>query len=77
MQKALLIALPAVFFACAAVAAPTPEDAPTQTGLAAPEPAHAVAAPSPCSGCAGHDCADCPIARAGLARAETLPPCPH
>ncbi|BGE83799.1 MULTISPECIES: hypothetical protein [Methylosinus] len=77
MRQALLIALPAAFLACAAIAAPKPEDAPTQAGLAAPEPGQAVAAPSPCSGCAGHDCANCPLARAALARAETLPPCPH
>jgi hypothetical protein len=77
MQKALLIALPTVLLACAATAAPKQEDAPTQSGLSAPEPARAVAAPSPCSGCAAHDCSDCPLARAALARAETLPPCPH
>ncbi|MBY6243459.1 hypothetical protein [Methylosinus sp. Sm6] len=77
MRRALLIALPAVFLACAAMAAPNPEDAPAQAWQSAPESGQAVAAPSPCSGCAGHDCANCPLARAALARAETLPPCPH
>jgi hypothetical protein len=78
MQKALQIVLPAVFFlACAVTAAPKREDAQTRPGLSAPQPAQAVAAPSPCSGCVGHDCADCPVARAALARAEIVPPCPH
>jgi hypothetical protein len=68
-SKPLLLSLPALLLAGAAFAATGGEpQASAATGLSAPAPAEAVTAPSPCAGCAGHDCARCPMALAAAAQ---------
>jgi hypothetical protein len=79
MRKSFALALPAMLIAGSALAAASgqPADAQNLTGVSAP--AQAVAAPSPCAGCASHDCANCPMALAAAAQAATetaQPPAP-
>jgi hypothetical protein len=77
MSKLLPMSLPLLFVASAAYAAVSSGDPQTGVGLSAPMEAQSADAPSPCGGCAGHDCAHCPMAQAAAAqeRVEPKPPC--
>lgn len=75
MSKLLPMSLPLLFVAGAAYAAVSGEPQ-ADVGLSAPLQAQSAAAPSPCSGCAGHDCAHCPMAQAAAQeRVQPKPPC--
>ncbi|MBU3890869.1 hypothetical protein FM996_13525 [Methylosinus sporium] len=80
MRKSFALALPALLIAGSAWAAASDETrADVQNLAGAAAPAQAAAAPSPCAGCAGHDCANCPLALAAAAQAATgtaQPPAP-
>jgi len=78
MPKRFALALPALLIAGAAFAAAGDEPRAASAGLAgASAPAEAAAAPAPCAGCAGHDCAKCPLALAAAQeRAAPAPAAP-
>jgi hypothetical protein len=79
MRKSFARALPALLIAGSALAAAGDQPADAQNLTGASAPAQAAAAPSPCAGCAGHNCANCPMALAAAVQAATgtaQPPAP-
>ncbi|WP_018265145.1 hypothetical protein [Methylosinus sp. LW4] len=76
-MRKFALALPALLIAGSAWAAASDQPGADAQNLAGAAPAQATAAPSPCAGCAGHDCANCPLA---LAAAQEIgaaqPPAP-
>ncbi|BBU62289.1 hypothetical protein MSC49_22240 [Methylosinus sp. C49] len=75
MRKSFALALPALLIAGSASAAVGDQPADTQNLPGASAPAQA-AAPSPCAGCAGHDCANCLMAAAAQANETAQPTAP-
>ncbi|HEY8064595.1 MAG TPA: hypothetical protein VIF40_07680 [Methylosinus sp.] len=74
MSKSFALALPALLIAGAALAAASDQPGADAAGVAgASAPVEAAAAPSPCAGCSGHDCAKCPMALAAAAAQESAP----
>ena len=71
MSKRFALALPALLIAGAAFAAAGDAPRADAAGLTAPASSEAAVAPSPCAGCAGHDCAKCPMALAAAAARES------
>jgi len=75
MSKRFALALPALLIAGAAFAAASDEPRANAAGLTgAPASSEAAVAPSPCAGCAGHDCAKCPMALAAAQESATAQP---
>lgn len=63
----VLLSLPILSLGIASAIAAPPSEPETAAGVSAPAHDHA-AIPAGCNGCAGHDCANCPLA---LADAQT------
>jgi hypothetical protein len=72
----LLLSLPFLVSVGAALAAPTQPSA-DAAGVVAVAPADDHAAmPAGCNGCAGKDCANCPLMRAAVEQSATQPATP-
>ncbi len=67
----LLFSLPVLIGAGVSVAATT-QPSLDGASVSAPAPDHA-AMPTGCNGCAGHDCANCPLMRAAAEQSATQP----
>lgn len=67
----ILLSLPALFWSAASVLAASQTEPEITPALSAPAHDHA-AMPTGCNGCAGHDCASCPLATAA-AEAQQAP----
>lgn len=67
--RRVLLALPVVTMGAGLALADAPQPELAAAALAAPAPDHAA---TPCNGCAGHDCASCPLAIAA-AQAQQAP----
>ncbi|WP_400767509.1 hypothetical protein [Methylosinus sporium] len=76
-MRKFALALPALLIAGSAWAAASDQPGADAQNLAGAVPAQATAAPSPCAGCAGHDCANCPLALAAAQETGAAqPPAP-
>ncbi|HEY8261981.1 MAG TPA: hypothetical protein VIG55_12285 [Methylosinus sp.] len=71
MSRAVLFSLSLLILAGAAHAAASDPATSGPDGLTTTAETRAAAAPSPCAGCAGSDCANCPMAMA--AAGESVP----
>lgn len=70
-SNVILLSLPALTLGAASALAAARPPAAAPAGVLAPAPAAAAVMPAGCGGCAGHDCANCPLMGAAKPARET------